>query len=99
MEEPNFTSFWEKDVEESVRQRNPKPFVEEAVLQVSNWGFSLADLQVQKKRPGKGFLPWLKSMYSPAEMELAGFLGPIHIWQVRLLLKIHFISSFRNFFY
>ncbi|XP_068636411.1 uncharacterized protein [Aristolochia californica] len=81
MEEPSFIDFWEKDVEESIRQGNPKPFVEEAVLQVSNWGFSLADLQVQKNRQGKSLLLWLKSLYSPAELDLAGFLGPIHIWQ------------------
>ncbi|KAG9453365.1 hypothetical protein H6P81_006269 [Aristolochia fimbriata] len=81
MEDPSFIDFWEKDVEESIRQGNPKPFVEEAVLQVSYWGFSLADLQVQKNRQGKSLLVWLKSFYSPAEVELAGFHGPIHIWQ------------------
>ncbi|XP_068668675.1 uncharacterized protein [Aristolochia californica] len=81
MEEPSFIDFWEKDVEESIRQGSPKPFVEEAILQVSNWGFSLADLQVQKNRQGKSLLLWLKSFYSPAELDSAGFLGPIHIWQ------------------
>ncbi|KAA8518794.1 hypothetical protein F0562_016432 [Nyssa sinensis] len=81
IEEPRFEEFWNRDVEESVRQGNTKPFMEEAVLQVSNWGFSMADLQVQKKCPGKGILPWLKFMYSQAECELTGFLGPIHIWQ------------------
>ncbi|XP_042505888.1 uncharacterized protein LOC122082413 [Macadamia integrifolia] len=81
VEEPTFEAFWQRDVEESVRQGNPKPFMEEAVLQVSNWGFSLADLQVQKKHKGKGILNWIKSLYSQSESELTGFLGPIHIWQ------------------
>ncbi|XP_043696153.1 uncharacterized protein LOC122646630 [Telopea speciosissima] len=81
VEEPAFEEFWQRDVEESVRQENPKPFMEEAVLQVSNWGFSLADLQVQKKHKGKGILSWIKSLYSQSESELTGFLGPIHIWQ------------------
>nr|DAD26090.1 TPA_asm: hypothetical protein HUJ06_027558 [Nelumbo nucifera] len=82
IEDPNFEEYWQRDVEESICQRNPRPFVEEAVLQVSNWGFSLADLQVQKKRQGRGILPWLKSIYSQADLELTGFLGPVHIWQV-----------------
>nr|DAD27928.1 TPA_asm: hypothetical protein HUJ06_029396 [Nelumbo nucifera] len=81
IEDPKFEAFWQRNVEESIRQGNPKPFVEEAILQVSNWGFNLADLKVQKKRLGKGILPWLKSMYSQADWELTGFLGPIHIWQ------------------
>ncbi|XP_059646924.1 uncharacterized protein LOC132293450 isoform X2 [Cornus florida] len=81
IEEPRFEEFWHRDVEESIRQGNSEPFIQEAVLQVSNWGFSLADLRVQKKCPGKGILPWLKSMYSQAECELTGFQGPIHIWQ------------------
>ncbi|CAK9154572.1 unnamed protein product [Ilex paraguariensis] len=81
IEEPKFEEFWHRDVEESIRQGSTKPFIEEAVLQVSNWGFSLADLQVQKKCPRKGILPWLKLVYSQAECELTGFLGPIHIWQ------------------
>ncbi|MFQ6661596.1 hypothetical protein Gotur_029703 [Gossypium turneri] len=76
-----FEDFWHRDVEESVRQGNTKPFIEEAILQVSNWGFSLADLQVQRKCYRNGIFPWLKSLYSLAECELAGFLGPIHIWQ------------------
>ncbi|XP_065856696.1 uncharacterized protein [Euphorbia lathyris] len=80
IEEPRFKEFWNRDVEESVRQGSAKPFVEEAALHVSNWGFSLADLQVQKKL-SKGILLWLKSMYSGENSELAGFLGPIHIWQ------------------
>ncbi|XWS28438.1 hypothetical protein CRYUN_Cryun25bG0069000 [Craigia yunnanensis] len=42
--------FWQRDVEESIRQGNAKPFVEEAVLQVSNWGFGLADVKLQKKQ-------------------------------------------------
>ncbi|KAJ4972094.1 hypothetical protein NE237_005193 [Protea cynaroides] len=81
VEEPSFEAFWQRDVEESVRQGNSKPFIEEAVLQVSNWGFSLADLQVQKKHKGKGILNWIQSIYSRPESELTGFLGPIHIWQ------------------
>ncbi|CAL5426562.1 unnamed protein product [Camellia sinensis] len=81
VEEPIFEEFWQRDVEESVRQRKVKPFVEEAVLQVSDWGFSLADLKIQKKNQGKGVISWLKSIYSQAEEELTGFLGPIHIWQ------------------
>lgn len=81
IEEPTFDRFWQRDVEESVRQRNVKPFVEEAVLQVSDWGFRLSDLKIQKKRQGKGIFHWLKSIYSQAEEELTGFLGPIHIWQ------------------
>ncbi|XAR60473.1 hypothetical protein NMG60_11033872 [Bertholletia excelsa] len=79
--EPIFEEFWQRDVEESVRQRNVKPFVEEAKLQVSNWGFSLSDLKIQKKRFGKGIILWLKSLYSQDEEQLTGFLGPIHIWQ------------------
>ncbi|OMO73490.1 hypothetical protein COLO4_27074 [Corchorus olitorius] len=80
-EGPTFEDFWHRDVEESIRQGNTKPFIEEAVLQVSNWGFSLADLQVHRKCHKNGIFPWLKSLYSQAECELAGFLGPIHIWQ------------------
>uniref|UniRef100_A0A1D1ZBY9 Uncharacterized protein yraE n=1 Tax=Anthurium amnicola TaxID=1678845 RepID=A0A1D1ZBY9_9ARAE len=79
--DPIFKEFWERDVEESVRQGDTRAFVEEAVLQVSSWGFRLADLQVQKKNEGKGFLMWLKSLYTHSEREWAGFLGPIHIWQ------------------
>ncbi|KAF8397641.1 hypothetical protein HHK36_016561 [Tetracentron sinense] len=81
VKESMFEEFWQRNVEESIRQGNTKPFMEEAVLQVSNWGFSIADLQVQKKLQGRGILSWLKSMYSQTEQELAGFLGPIHIWQ------------------
>lgn len=83
MEDPIYEEFWQRDVEESIRQGNAKPFVEEAVLQVSNWGFSLADLKLQKKERGKGvlnWLNWLKAMLTSQE-ELIGFLGPIHIWQ------------------
>ncbi|KAI3935282.1 hypothetical protein MKW92_006361 [Papaver armeniacum] len=81
LEQSRFEEFWQRDVEESVRQGNPKPFKEEAVLQVSNWGFSLADIQYQKKLQGKGILPWLKSIYGKVETEWTGFLNPIHIWQ------------------
>ncbi|KAI3461459.1 hypothetical protein Pfo_018122 [Paulownia fortunei] len=41
IEDRFFEDFWQRDVEESVRQANAKPFVEEAVLQVSNWGSAL----------------------------------------------------------
>ncbi|XLT94001.1 hypothetical protein HN873_015663 [Arachis hypogaea] len=46
MEDPIYEEFWQKDVEESIRQENAK----EAALQVSNWGFSLLDLKLQKKK-------------------------------------------------
>lgn len=82
IEEPRFMEFWHRDVEESICQGSAKPFVEEAALHVSNWGFSLVDLQVRRNCLTQGFLLWLKSMYTEAECELAGFLRPIHIWQV-----------------
>lgn len=78
---PKFEEFWHRDLEESVRQLNAKPFVEEAVLQVSDWGFKLSDLQMQKKCPGKGIFPWLKFMYTPPDCVMTGFLGPVHVWQ------------------
>ncbi|XP_057483188.1 uncharacterized protein LOC130769954 [Actinidia eriantha] len=81
IEEPIFEEFWQRDVEESVRRRIVKPFVEEAVLLVSDWGFSLSELKIQKKPHSKGIIFWLKSMFSQSEQELMGFLGPIHIWQ------------------
>ncbi|KAJ0083778.1 hypothetical protein Patl1_30768 [Pistacia atlantica] len=81
IEDPIYEEFWQRDVEESVRQGNAKPFVEEAVLQVSNWGFRLADLKLQKKQRGRGILNWLKSMLNGDLEEYTGFLGPIHIWQ------------------
>ncbi|KZV35141.1 hypothetical protein F511_06847 [Dorcoceras hygrometricum] len=81
IERQMFQEFWQRDIEESIRQLNVKPFVEEAVSLVSNWGFSIADLKVQNKHTGKGVLVWLKSMYSSAEKRFDGFLGPIHIWQ------------------
>lgn len=81
IEEVKYQEFWQKDLAESVRQLNVKPFVEEAVLQVSNWGFSISDLNVQKKHQGKGIILWLKSIYRRPQEELTGFLGPIHIWQ------------------
>ncbi|KAK6942853.1 Alpha/beta hydrolase fold-1, partial [Dillenia turbinata] len=82
IQKPVFEEFWHRDAEESVRQWNTKPFVEEAALQVTKWGFSLADLQVQKKCHGKVILPWLKSPYTRGDCKLMGFSGPIHIWQV-----------------
>ncbi|GLT92421.1 hypothetical protein SLE2022_102600 [Rubroshorea leprosula] len=81
VEDPVFEGFWHRDVEESIRQGSSKPFIEEAVLQISNWGFSLADLGVRKKCHTRGILPWLKSLYREAECQLTAFLGPIHIWQ------------------
>ncbi|PON69833.1 Alpha/beta hydrolase fold [Parasponia andersonii] len=81
IEEPIFEELWDRNLEESIRQRNVKPFIEEAMLQVSNWGFRLSELQVQRRCQGRGILPWLRSMYSQAECELTGYLGPIHIWQ------------------
>nr|XP_024924055.2 uncharacterized protein LOC107403576 isoform X2 [Ziziphus jujuba var. spinosa] len=81
IDEPVFEEFLTRDVEESIRQGNPKPFKEEATLLVSNWGFSLSDLQVQRKCQRRGILPWLMSIYSKAECQLTGFLGPIHVWQ------------------
>ncbi|XP_062087283.1 uncharacterized protein LOC133794105 [Humulus lupulus] len=81
IEEPVFEELWDRNMEESIRQGNVKPFIEEAVLQVSDWGFKLSELRVQRRCQGRGILPWLKSMYSQAECELTGFLGQIHIWQ------------------
>ncbi|XP_048233805.1 uncharacterized protein LOC8286002 isoform X2 [Ricinus communis] len=81
IEDPIHEDFWQRDVEESIRQGNAKPFIEEAVLQVSNWGFSLADIKLQKKKQGKGVLNWLKLVLVGSEEEYTGFLGPIHIWQ------------------
>ncbi|KAL4389130.1 hypothetical protein S245_006715 [Arachis hypogaea] len=83
MEDPIYEEFWQRDVEESIRQGNAKPFLEEAALQVSNWGFSLLDLKLQKKkRSGSAdLLIWLKSMFIEVQEEYTGFLGPIHIWQ------------------
>ncbi|PON35100.1 Alpha/beta hydrolase fold [Trema orientale] len=81
IEDPIYEEFWQRDVEESIRQGNVQPFIEEATMQVSNWGFSLAELKLHKKLRGKGMLNWLKSMLSEAQEEYLGFLGPIHIWQ------------------
>lgn len=81
LESPMFNAFWEKDVAESVRQGDAQPFVEEAVLQVSDWGFSLSDIQMQK-REDLSFFELIKSLFHQAEREWVGFLGPIHIWQV-----------------
>lgn len=81
IEDPVYEEFWQRDVEESIRQGNAKPFIEEAALQVSNWGFTLADIKLQKKRPGKGILSRLKILLYGAKDEYTGFLGPIQIWQ------------------
>lgn len=92
IERRTFKEFWKRDVEESVRQKNAKPFVEEAILQVSNWGFSIADLSGSNKHKGRGVLAWLKSLYSPSEKRWSGFLGPIHLWQVsKLHIAMHFM--------
>lgn len=80
-EGPPFEAFWHRDVEESVRQGSTKPFIEEASLLVSDWGFSLSDLRVQQKCSKKGIFSWLKFMYTQEECQLTGYLGPIHIWQ------------------
>lgn len=89
-----FQEFWQRDVEESVRQRNAIPFMEEAILQVSSWGFSLADLKLRKKLKRKGILHWLKMKYGQAEDELTGFVGPMHIWQVGEAFVSCFLSKF-----
>ena len=81
LEGPEFNAFWERNVAESVRQGDARPFVEEAVLQVSDWGFSLSDIQMQKKED-RSFFELIKSMFNQVEREWVGFLGPIHIWQV-----------------
>ncbi|KAJ4870266.1 alpha/beta-Hydrolases superfamily protein [Raphanus sativus] len=81
MREPVFEEHYQRNVEESTRQGTAKPFVEEAVLHVSNWGFSLPDFRLQKKCRTNGVLSWLMSMYSEAECELVGFGKPIHVWQ------------------
>ncbi|KAJ8751535.1 hypothetical protein K2173_016769 [Erythroxylum novogranatense] len=81
IEDPIYEEFWQRDVEESIRQGNTKPFTEESVLQVSKWGFSLADIKLQKKKPGKSILNWLQFLLNGAQEEYTGFLGPIHIWQ------------------
>lgn len=80
MEDPIYEDFWQRDVEESIRQGNVKPFVEEAALQVSNWGFSLLDLKLQKRKYKRNVLNWLKAIFTETQ-EYTGFLGPIHIWQ------------------
>ncbi|GLT46321.1 hypothetical protein SLA2020_200830 [Shorea laevis] len=81
IEDPIYEEFWQRDFEESIRQGNAKPFVEEAVLQVSNWCFSIADLKMQKKQRGKGILNMVKFLLRGSQEEYTGFLGPIHIWQ------------------
>ncbi|KAI4364275.1 hypothetical protein MLD38_020389 [Melastoma candidum] len=81
VEKPEFQELWRRNVEESVRQGSITPFVEEAVLQVSRWDFSLKNLHPRLKCQSKGILPWLKSIYSQPECESTGFLGPLHLWQ------------------
>ncbi|PWA70080.1 pentatricopeptide repeat (PPR) superfamily protein [Artemisia annua] len=65
IEELRYQEFWKRDLGESVSSR----------------GFSISDLNVQKKRQGKGIMFWLKSIYKRPQDKLTGFLGPIHIWQ------------------
>lgn len=89
-----FQEFWQRDIEESVRQGNAKPFMEEAILQVSSWGFSLADLKLRKKLKRKGILHWLRMKYGQAEDELTGFVGPTHIWQVGEASVSCYLSKF-----
>ncbi|KAG2245971.1 hypothetical protein Bca52824_085599 [Brassica carinata] len=48
MRDPVFEEHYQRNVEESTRQGTAKPFVEEAVLHVSNWGFNLPDFRLQK---------------------------------------------------
>jgi hypothetical protein len=84
LEAPMFNASWEKDVAESVRQADAQPFVEEAAMQVSDWGFSLSDIQMQKKED-QGLFELIMSLFSHTEREWVGFLGPIHIWQVCIL--------------
>ncbi|KAL9264520.1 hypothetical protein AKJ16_DCAP09504 [Drosera capensis] len=81
IEEKSFQEHWRRNVEESVRQGSAEPFIEEARLLVSDWGFSIADLMLRKQCQGKGILSWLKSIYRQPECKLTGFGGPIHIWQ------------------
>lgn len=76
-----FQELWRRNFAETIRQGSTRPLLEEAVLQVSHWGFTLADLQAQKKCPGRGILPWLRSIYAQVECEPTGYRGPIHIWQ------------------
>ncbi|KAF5727022.1 hypothetical protein HS088_TW22G00708 [Tripterygium wilfordii] len=80
IEDPIYEEFWQRDLEESIPQGNTKAFVEEAALMVSNWGFSLADLKLQKKKQDIGILRWLNYLLR-AQEEYTGFFGPIHIWQ------------------
>ncbi|XP_047336176.1 uncharacterized protein LOC124939777 [Impatiens glandulifera] len=82
-EDPRFEELWHRDVEESIRQGNVKPFIQEAVLHVTDWGFKLTNLAVRKKCPRKGFFTWFTFMHShtEAECQWTGFQGPIHIWQ------------------
>jgi len=98
-----FNAFWERNVAESVRQGDARPFVEEDVLQVSDWGFSLSDIQMQKKEArgffelikslfnqverARGFFELIKSLFNQVERVWVGFLGTIHIWQVCTLFS------------
>lgn len=89
LETSAFEERWHRDVEESIRQGNLKTFVEEAILQVSDWGFSLVDLQLQRKCTRNTIFPWLQFIYGQPECELSGFLGPIHVWQV--CMTVHYM--------
>jgi hypothetical protein len=48
---------------QSLRQADAQPFVEEAVMQVSDWGFSLSDIQMQKKED-QGLFELIMSLFS-----------------------------------
>ncbi|XP_057821046.1 uncharacterized protein LOC131033773 isoform X3 [Cryptomeria japonica] len=79
-EQEFFVDFQLMDMQESMRQDTLTPFVEETILEVNKWGFSLADLQVRKKQM-KGIKSWFHSLFNEVHEEWEGFLGPIHIWQ------------------
>ena len=51
------------------------------MLQVSDWGFNLSNIQMQKKEAQR-FFELIKSLFNQAKREWVGFLGPIPIWQV-----------------
>ena len=69
-----FNAFWERNVAEAVRQGDARPFVEEAVLQVSDWGFNLSNIQMQKKEAQR-FFELIKSLFNQAK-RVGGISGP-----------------------
>jgi hypothetical protein len=48
------------------------------VLQVSDWGFNLSDIQMQKKEAQR-FFELIESLFNQAKREWVGFLGPISL--------------------